>query len=224
VKGGNGFGMVPKWVRGHLTANEIAVYVALTWRMGAGGSVFPSHETIAEDAGMSRRTAMATLKSLRDKGLVDWSNRSKKGGGKTSNVYTVSVTKPLGWTESDGQNLPNPCAESAHEVDTPKDASTKDPDSVPIAMPTSSGPRDRGTNVFDADALAAELEDDFEANGFLANHWADGAEQLIASALAEVRANDAIKDADAWLAAAVEHGTPVRKAARLLQIVGDEDE
>lgn len=96
-----GYGILPRWLRGILTANEIAVYVAISSRHSPQGSVFPSHKLIAEDAGMSPATAKRTLARLKEKELVSWSNRSRKDRGKTSNVYTFTTTCPLSWRPCD---------------------------------------------------------------------------------------------------------------------------
>lgn len=220
MKGGSGFGMVPTHLRGHLTPYELAVYVALTWRHGSNGAIFPSHGTIADDAGMSRRKVVTTLQSLRDKGLVSWEQVQRSNGAQTSNRYTIHLRPPV-------QEVHSPSAPETHEVDTgDPHALLEDHDSFHSFMideQTSSGPRDRGTDVFDAEGLTAALENDDEANGFLANHnWCGGTEELIDMALEELRAKDAIDNAEAWLAAALTHMSPVGAAARLMKIVGEE--
>jgi len=219
MRGGTGFGMVPTYLRGHLTPNELAVYIALTWRHGATGAIFPSHSTIGEDVLMSRSTVIRTLQSLRDKGLVTWEAVQRPNGAQTSNRYTIHLRPPV----SDGHT---PGVTDAHEVDTGDlDALLEDQDSVPIAMQTSSGPRDRGTSVFDVEGLTAALDNDDEACGFLANHnWCGSTEELIETALAEVKAKAAIKDEAAWLTSALTHMSPVGAAARLMQLVGDGDD
>lgn len=223
MKGGNGFGMVPKWVRGHLTANEIAVYVALTWRMGAGGSVFPSHDTIAEDAGMSTSTAQRTLKALKAKGLVTWENRSRNGGGKTSNTYSVSVTKPAGWVESDRSEGPIPPVRGTDEVDTPKDASSsKKASDESKANAASRAQRDRF--AIDVEHLAEELDEDTDATSLMATWWEGGGETLVEAALDRVHAKGAI-DPNAYLAGVLaNHKTTVGKAHHMLQLVGAKDD
>lgn len=218
MKGGTGFGMVPTYLRGHLSPNELAVYIALTWRHGSTGAIFPSHTTIAEDVLMSRSTVIRTLQSLRDKGLVTWEAVQRPNGAATSNRYTIHLRPPVSERHT-------PCVTDAHEVDTgePDAPLEEDHGSALIDEPTSSGPRDRGTDVFDADALVDELEDDDEANGYLANHnWFGDTTEFVEAAVAEVRENTAIKDADAWLAAALKNMSPVGKAVRLMKIVGDE--
>lgn len=87
-----GFGMVPRYLRGTLTANEIAVYVALSWRADQDGHSYASQATIAQEAGMSRATVQRALKGLERKDLVLVTPWEREGdGGQTSNVYTLRV-------------------------------------------------------------------------------------------------------------------------------------
>lgn len=219
MKGGNGFGMVPTYLRGHLTPNELAVYIALTWRHGANGAIFPSFATIAEDVLMSRSTVIRTLQSLQAKGLVTWEAVQRANGAQTSNRYTIHLRPPVSDRHSPGVT-------DAPEVDTgDPDALKEAPDSVDSDMQTSSGPRDRGTNVFDVEGLTAALEGDDEANGYLANNnWCGGTEELIEAALAKLREDMAINDEAAYLTSAIQYMSPVGAAARLMKIVGEEDE
>lgn len=216
---GTGFAAVPTYFRGLLSPYEVAVWTALMWRHGADGSIFPSHDRIAKDACMSRRKVVTTLQSLRDKGLVTWETVQRPNGAVTSNRYTVHLRPPV-------QDVHTPCAPETHEVDTGEpDALSEDHGSALIDEQTSSGPRNRGTNVFDVPSLAAALDGDDEACGFLANHnWCGGTEELVEAALAELKANDAINDEGAYLGAALKRMSPVRKAARLLELVGAEDD
>ncbi|GAB3820201.1 helix-turn-helix domain-containing protein [Kribbella italica] len=86
-----GFGIVPRHLRGKLKANEIAVYVALSWRTDAEGGSFPSHATIAEEAGCSVSTVQRALKRLQELGLVVWQSRSRENGAQTSNRYRLDL-------------------------------------------------------------------------------------------------------------------------------------
>lgn len=209
MKGGTGFGMVPTYLRGHLTPNELAVYIALTWRHGSTGAIFPSHGTIAEDVLMSRSTVIRTLQSLKDKGLVTWEAVQRANGAQTSNRYTIHLRPPV----SEGHT---PGVTDAHEVDT------GDPDTSFIAQ-SSTGPR--GREPIDPERLVWELDADDEATGYLANNnWTGGTDELVELVFAELRMNDQIINEAAWLAGALQHMSPVRKAARLLELVGAEDE
>jgi hypothetical protein len=218
MKGGNAFGMIPTYLRGHLTAYEMVVYIALTWRHGANGVIFPSHATIAEEAGgISVSSVKRALLSLREKELITWEPVKRPNGAQTSNRYTIHLRPPR-------SDRATPPFTGTDEVDTGEpDALKEAQNSVPSDKQTSSGPRDRGTKVFDADALVDELEDDSEALGFLANNnWFGDTTELVEAAFAELKANDAINNEGAWLAGALKHMTPVSKAARLLELVGEE--
>jgi hypothetical protein len=225
-----GFGMVPKYLRGQLTAIEIAVFVALTWRADSYGLCWPSHDRLRQDAGMSINSVKRALDSLREKGLVDWEPRfHPEHGGPTSNMYLITVwRKRPDEIEGVAPTEPPPRPERATNdtQGTTPIAPSEDQDFVPTDMPTSSGPRDRRTSEFDVQGLTAELEDDQEANGFLAGHnWCGSTEELIETALAEVKTKSAIKDEGAWLAKALaNHKTPVGKADHLMQLVGDGDD
>lgn len=213
MKGGTGFGMIPRHVRGHLTAIEIAVYVALSWRAGADGSSWPSHATIAEEAGTSVNSVKRALDSLRAKGLATWEPRvDPNHGGPSSNRYWIAIQAPKGGRPERA----TPQAPVGYERDSLNESHS--------LLGQVQGSRNREADVFDADALVAELDDDYEATGFLSNTWADGAELLVEMTLAELREDPAINDESAWLAAALKHMTPVRKAARLLELVGADDE
>lgn len=87
-----GFGVVPRHLRGTLTALEIALYVALSWRADQDGHSYASQPTIAKEAGMSRSSVQRALKGLEDKGLVlvtPWDKPDDKG--QASNVYTLRI-------------------------------------------------------------------------------------------------------------------------------------
>lgn len=86
----SGFGIVPRYLRGTLTAYEIALYVALSWRADENGISWAGQATLAKDAGMSRSTVQRALDGLEAKGLVKskpWANAK----GRTSNVYALRI-------------------------------------------------------------------------------------------------------------------------------------
>lgn len=85
-----GFGIVPRYLRGTLSAYEIALYVALSWRADQNGVSWAGQATLAKDAGMSRSTVQRALNGLEAKGLVKsqpWANAK----GRSSNVYALRV-------------------------------------------------------------------------------------------------------------------------------------
>lgn len=85
-----GFGVVPRHLRGTLTAHEIAVYVALSWRVDSGGRCWPSLAVLAQDAGCSVATVKRALVSLEDKELIS-RRRRRKGDRWASTIYTMRV-------------------------------------------------------------------------------------------------------------------------------------
>lgn len=127
-----GYGIFPRTLRGHLTANEIAVYVALSCRADGANYCYPSHATIAGESGMSVRTAQRVLVSLREKGLVEWSQRRGEKGDLTSNGYRlttlvserpippVSVTPPPSQSDrvTKSDERPSPSARPARRATT----------------------------------------------------------------------------------------------------------
>lgn len=92
-----GFGIVPRHLRRRLTSNEIAVYVALSWRVDEHGNCWPSHRTLAEDAGMSERTAQRTLVTLVDKGVISKRPQFTAEGDRKANLYHLNIWwRPMG--------------------------------------------------------------------------------------------------------------------------------
>lgn len=95
-----GFGIAPQFLRGMVTPNELAIYVALSWYADSDGCGYPSHAALARDTGMSVPSVKRALTGLRDKGLVTWRARGAKARGQTSNAYRlrlhtdVPVTNP----------------------------------------------------------------------------------------------------------------------------------
>ena len=83
------------------SAYEVAVYAALARRVdNTTRRCWPSHSTIANDAGVSLATAKRCLKGLRGHGYVTWSGTVRADGSRGSNVYTVFAvaTFPAGRT------------------------------------------------------------------------------------------------------------------------------
>jgi hypothetical protein len=86
----SGFGIVPRYLRGTLTAYEIAMYVALSWRADEHGVSWARQSVLAKEAGMGRTKAQEVLRSLEEKGIVKsmpWAN----GKGRSSNIYALRV-------------------------------------------------------------------------------------------------------------------------------------
>lgn len=82
-----GFGMVPRHLRGRLTAYELAVYVALSWRANPAGECYMRHVRIAQEAGCSIATARRALDGLKAKGILTWVSK----GDRSCNIYRLEV-------------------------------------------------------------------------------------------------------------------------------------
>lgn len=63
----------------------------LVSRADAKGEAYPSHATLAAEAGFSASTVRASLKSLSVAGLVSWRHRKGKRENLTSNVYRLTL-------------------------------------------------------------------------------------------------------------------------------------
>jgi hypothetical protein len=86
-----------------LDANEVALLVTLYRFADAGGTCFPSHETIGARLNRSRQWVMAGLKRLERQGHIVVTKRYDSTGGRTSNVYSLKT--PV-------QNLTRGCPEN----------------------------------------------------------------------------------------------------------------
>jgi hypothetical protein len=102
-----GFGVVPRFLRGRLTAYEIAVYVALSWRIAdQTGECFVKQKRLAEEAGCSVAQVQRVLISLRQKRLVSWRPKINPETGNTEcNYYRIRTfgEGPLDLVEMDPQ-------------------------------------------------------------------------------------------------------------------------
>lgn len=67
----------------------IAIYQSLASRAW-DGQCFPSYQTIAEDTGVSRPTAIKYIKKLQEVGLIEVQPRFNRRGDPTSNLYTLA--------------------------------------------------------------------------------------------------------------------------------------
>jgi DNA-binding Lrp family transcriptional regulator len=77
----------------------IAIYQSLASRAW-DGQCFPSYQTIADDTGVSRPTAIKYIKKLQRAGLIEVQPRYNRRGDPSSNLYTLShlpsLKKPAG--------------------------------------------------------------------------------------------------------------------------------
>lgn len=89
-----GFGVIPRHLRGHLTAHEIAVYVALSWRVDKHGECWLRHKRLADEAGTSVGSARRALDRLRDRGVVSWRPKYGADGEVICNIYRLHSEQP----------------------------------------------------------------------------------------------------------------------------------
>ena len=72
-----------------------AVLVALANRANKDSrQCWPSHKLIASEAGVAVSTAKKALNGLRERGLIDWTQRPDGKGGLSSNLYTLLYPQP----------------------------------------------------------------------------------------------------------------------------------
>lgn len=92
-----GFATIPRAVLHDSTipADAKMVYLVLSSYVGQHDTVWPSHATIAEDAGLSRSTVKRMLIVLRERGLIRWTNHLAPGTEcKTINTYELVAATP----------------------------------------------------------------------------------------------------------------------------------
>ncbi len=87
-----GFAIIPRWLlqSTSVTAHAKMVYAVLTGFADQNGVCWPSHATIAEQAGVAVSTAKKALAELRDLGVLTWQMRERKDGGRSSNMYRIT--------------------------------------------------------------------------------------------------------------------------------------
>lgn len=73
-----------------ITPHQARVFQALLSFSGVAGC-FPSHATLAAEAGVSERTVRNTLREGRMRGWIDWTNE-RVGRRQTSNRYRVTLS------------------------------------------------------------------------------------------------------------------------------------
>ena len=62
-----------------LTGSQLATYVSIrSFKNSKTGKCYPSMQTIAKRASLSRKTVQAAKRALRDQGLLEWELRGRK--------------------------------------------------------------------------------------------------------------------------------------------------
>jgi len=109
--------MIAEWAK-IIKPSGLAVYNCLvSYANSKTHSCYPSHNTIAQHLGISRRTVVSITQKLSKLGIITVKKRIKKSGGKASNLYTINYlpdNKCAKDTDSDVQEFHIVCAESAH--------------------------------------------------------------------------------------------------------------
>lgn len=81
---------------------ERATFTALCDMADNNGRCWPSYQTLADHAGMSRDSAIESIQALISRGLISKTNRGREDGSQTSNEYQIcllaggSGQEPLG--------------------------------------------------------------------------------------------------------------------------------
>jgi hypothetical protein len=81
------------WIDG-LDGNDQLLLITLLRFVDAGGTCYPTHDTIAAKVNRSRRWVLAGLKRLQILGRIEITSRISKSG-KTSNVYSLRDAQSL---------------------------------------------------------------------------------------------------------------------------------
>lgn len=74
-----------------LGPTERVVLIALCNHANEKHQCFPSHKHLAQQAGVTDRTVLTTLKSLEDKGYISRQERRREDGGRTTDLVTLHI-------------------------------------------------------------------------------------------------------------------------------------
>lgn len=69
--------------------HALGVYVVLVRHLNGDDECWPSTATIAKKLGISQRTVVKAIQTLKDEGLIEITPREQQGKGQISNLYTV---------------------------------------------------------------------------------------------------------------------------------------
>lgn len=85
-----GFAAIPNWMirDKEVSRRAVLVYASLASRSGLGG-IFPSQSTIADEAGVSERTARTALAELVELGAIDRVRRTDEKGHRLPDGYVL---------------------------------------------------------------------------------------------------------------------------------------
>jgi len=85
------FSIIPRAViRADISATARVVYAEIaSYYWGADSKIFPSYNRIADNIGMSRRTAIRAVAELVAAGLIEKTPQIKESGGSSTNLYNI---------------------------------------------------------------------------------------------------------------------------------------
>lgn len=103
-----GFAAVPNWIvrDASFTSQEKLVYLVLASHIGQAGTWAMSHADIAAESGFGTTAVKNALKSLRERGLVDWENERANSNAKVSNRYRIQTSLPPSTPGALGRDTP----------------------------------------------------------------------------------------------------------------------
>jgi DNA-binding transcriptional MocR family regulator len=91
-----GWSSIPRWI---LHSEKIGphaklIYVVIQSHTDEHGTAYPSHRTIAEVSGLSRRAVQRGCAELQALGVLEVIHRARKDGGQAANLYRVKTVRP----------------------------------------------------------------------------------------------------------------------------------
>ena len=103
------FSIIPRAViRADISATARVVYAEIaSYYWGADSKIFPSYNRIADNIGMSRRTAIRAVAELVAAGLIEKTPQIKESGGSSTNLYNIIPSDKIVTPPSDKIVTPN---------------------------------------------------------------------------------------------------------------------
>lgn len=217
------FAIIPESVLfANISPQAVRLYCVLRRYADQWGTCYPSRKTLATDMHVtSEKTIDRAVKELVAIGALEVIHHKTASGEHTSNIYVVSssarvrVGRPSrkrsaspseGW----GQTSPH----LGSQMSTEREPLNDTQDCNFVGPPTG---RDLHEHL---DGIAAEIDADLEATGYIAGTVGLDGSELVAEAISQLRSNDRVTSPEAWLVGALQHLSPVGKANRLAQIAG----
>lgn len=133
------FTMLPTWVlrEGLLTPIELSVYmVLLSHRDEHTGRAWPSFDTIARQARISRRTAIRAVRDLEARKIIRVTKRSKSSGDNDSNLYIVARFPRAASSSGVTESLPSAPLSPPSDTESPGGSDSQSPKEEPLSTTT----------------------------------------------------------------------------------------